>query len=184
MEGTIGSLPVRDAASEAERRVFAGLTLATLEALSGRTAAALAACERAVAAAQGSHLAPCMVAEGFIGQRCIGALRPDMMSHICTSARSTPHAVKAWYNLAACISSDLRDMSHLSTQRYEDSHREDSRFGGCRCRRAALTPGVGRAAVAGRRRRRGRLRPSACCRRGGSGPARPAAGLSGLERLG
>ena len=52
-DSLIGAPPVWDVAWEAEQRVFAGLNLAALEALSGRTAAALAACKRAVAAAEG-----------------------------------------------------------------------------------------------------------------------------------
>ncbi len=54
MDSLIGAPPVRDVAWEAEQRVFAGLNLATLEVLSGRTAAALAACKRSVAAAEGA----------------------------------------------------------------------------------------------------------------------------------
>ena len=53
VDGLAGSPPVRDLAAETEQRVFAGVNLAALEALSGRTAAALAACKRAMAAAEG-----------------------------------------------------------------------------------------------------------------------------------
>ena len=53
LDSLIGAPPVRDVAWEAEQRVFAGLNLAALEALSGRGDAALAACKRAVAAAEG-----------------------------------------------------------------------------------------------------------------------------------
>ncbi len=56
MDSLIGAPPVRDVAWEAEQRVFAGLNLAALEALSGRAAAALTACKRAVAAAEGASL--------------------------------------------------------------------------------------------------------------------------------
>ena len=56
MDSLVGAPPVRDVAWEAEQRVFAGLNLAALEALGGRAVPAVAACKRAVAAAEGLWL--------------------------------------------------------------------------------------------------------------------------------
>ncbi len=105
MDSTVSSLPMHDATREAEQRVFAGLNLAALEALSGRTAAALAACERAVAAARGSLRSRCLVLqiEGCGALRCIGRasrciIPSKTCCNICSCARS------GIIELALCLS--------------------------------------------------------------------------------